>query len=260
MRLLFSSDFHGEESLFRAFAQELSNGDYSCGVIAGDLMIHFSPEESQGLLSEAGLSADSFVDELDATGPNGSAQITRDAVYARALEARALHFRSILEGPGIPVLLVMGNDDGIVAGGLVWPDSELVRNINQSRWNIAGWSLVGYQYTPPFIGGLYEKPEDEQAKDFAELEELIDGQTILVTHGPPRGVLDGDSYGSTALSELVRKRAPNLHLFGHIHESAGIEWPNINGAFPRLGHFYAIEPDTKKVEAVQPTGYRTKRG
>lgn len=56
---------------------------------------------------------------------------------------------------------------------------------------------------------------------------------ILVTHGPPLGILDfvcgydldtgapGWSLGSKALREFVHKIKPRAHVFGHIHEGAG---------------------------------------
>ncbi|MCQ2215340.1 MAG: metallophosphatase domain-containing protein [Bacteroidales bacterium] len=47
---------------------------------------------------------------------------------------------------------------------------------------------------------------------------------ILITHNPPKGILDlsGDiHYGSNQLRDLVAKLQPKLHLFGHIHDAYG---------------------------------------
>lgn len=62
---------------------------------------------------------------------------------------------------------------------------------------------------------------------------LPEGLDLLVTHGPPEGILDyvDESSGRVgcrglrdALSYLtLEEAAPKLHLFGHIHESAGME-------------------------------------
>ena len=50
---------------------------------------------------------------------------------------------------------------------------------------------------------------------------------ILVTHHPPRGVLDLTGFGVRAgleqLWKAIGRLAPRLHLFGHIHESSGYE-------------------------------------
>jgi Icc-related predicted phosphoesterase len=60
----------------------------------------------------------------------------------------------------------------------------------------------------------------------AAMECIPDDVEILVTHGPPRGVLDrtvdGTRAGSRALaSALPRLRSLRAHVFGHIHEGRG---------------------------------------
>jgi Icc-related predicted phosphoesterase len=49
---------------------------------------------------------------------------------------------------------------------------------------------------------------------------------ILITHGPPFGVLDktlrGEAVGCEMLLKKVNKIKPKLHVFGHIHEGYGM--------------------------------------
>jgi Icc-related predicted phosphoesterase len=50
---------------------------------------------------------------------------------------------------------------------------------------------------------------------------------VLITHGPPAGILDftveRNHAGSTSLlAEISQRIKPQLHLFGHIHEGHGI--------------------------------------
>lgn len=49
---------------------------------------------------------------------------------------------------------------------------------------------------------------------------------VLITHGPPSGILDLTETGSHAGCEVLRQRVeeapPRLHCFGHIHHSYGI--------------------------------------
>lgn len=49
---------------------------------------------------------------------------------------------------------------------------------------------------------------------------------ILVTHGPPYGVLDLNMHkqhtGCKDLLNQVLKIKPKLHVFGHIHEGYGV--------------------------------------
>jgi predicted phosphodiesterase len=51
------------------------------------------------------------------------------------------------------------------------------------------------------------------------------GIDVLVTHGPPLGILDrtsrGDEAGCADLLAAVQRVRPRLHVFGHIHEAYG---------------------------------------
>ncbi len=47
---------------------------------------------------------------------------------------------------------------------------------------------------------------------------------VLITHGPPAGVLDlfhGASIGCPQLRAAVRAKRPRVHLFGHVHDARG---------------------------------------
>jgi len=52
------------------------------------------------------------------------------------------------------------------------------------------------------------------------------GTDILITHGPPAGHGDrtarGEAVGCRDLLEAVERLRPRLHVFGHIHEAAGV--------------------------------------
>lgn len=54
---------------------------------------------------------------------------------------------------------------------------------------------------------------------------------LLITHGPPQGILDlcdhGEQVGCDDLLRRVKQLKLKLHVFGHIHESYGFE--EING-------------------------------
>ncbi|QSS59633.1 serine/threonine phosphatase [Histoplasma capsulatum] len=55
-----------------------------------------------------------------------------------------------------------------------------------------------------------------------EISNTVD---LVMTHGPPKGILDhtlsGDSAGSTLVFEALARARPRLHCFGHIHERWG---------------------------------------
>ena len=52
------------------------------------------------------------------------------------------------------------------------------------------------------------------------------GVDIMVTHGPPMGVLDqvegAGSVGCENLGRAVSRCRPRVHVFGHIHEGWGV--------------------------------------
>ena len=57
-------------------------------------------------------------------------------------------------------------------------------------------------------------------------KKIPDDTQILLTHSPPKGILDrnidGESQGCEKLLERVQEINPLVHIFGHIHESYGI--------------------------------------
>ncbi|KAH6856707.1 Metallo-dependent phosphatase-like protein [Chaetomium sp. MPI-CAGE-AT-0009] len=62
------------------------------------------------------------------------------------------------------------------------------------------------------------------------------GIDVLVTHGPPRAHLDLLRLGCEHLLRELWRVRPRLHVFGHVHEGAGIEWlqfDELQGAYER---------------------------
>lgn len=61
--------------------------------------------------------------------------------------------------------------------------------------------------------------------DFLREKKLIDNETVLVTHMPPKGLQDnissGINGGSDDLRKLTEDFKPRLVLSGHIHEDPG---------------------------------------
>lgn len=77
----------------------------------------------------------------------------------------------------------------------------------------------------PWAFSLPEK-QDGRRPGLEDVFSRIDPRTdILVSHGPPRGILDrtlgGEYVGSPSLRARIRAVAPRLVVFGHIHEAHG---------------------------------------
>ncbi|HEY3217332.1 MAG TPA: hypothetical protein VGK93_12660 [Candidatus Eisenbacteria bacterium] len=86
----------------------------------------------------------------------------------------------------------------------------------------------------PFMGGPFEKREEQFAEDLRSLEPLVDRRTILVAHSPAAGILDegivGARAGSSAILELVERCGLRAHVHGHVHDCFGRQGCHFNVA------------------------------
>jgi Icc-related predicted phosphoesterase len=87
---------------------------------------------------------------------------------------------------------------------------------------IGGMRIWGSPTTLPCGAFGIFKPEDRQ-RHWAQVPKSID---ILITHGPPFGILDlapgaQEHAGDPELLEAVNRAKPRLHVFGHIHGAYG---------------------------------------
>jgi Icc-related predicted phosphoesterase len=95
--------------------------------------------------------------------------------------------------------------------------------LEDSGCEIDGLTFWGSPWQPWFGGWAFNLPRGEElARVWAKIPDRVD---VLVTHGPPEGILDktnrGDLVGCRDLLDRVREVRPRLHVFGHIHEAAG---------------------------------------
>jgi hypothetical protein len=98
-----------------------------------------------------------------------------------------------------------------------------VTYLQDERADIEGLALWGSPWQPWFCDWAFNL---ERGEPLVQKWSLIPDDTdILVTHGPPHGILDrtqrGERVGCAALTEAVARVAPKLHVFGHIHEDRG---------------------------------------
>ncbi len=88
---------------------------------------------------------------------------------------------------------------------------------------IEGLKIYGSPWQPWYGGWAFNV---ERGPALAEKWARIPDDTqILITHGPPEGILDrtfrGEVVGDRELFDRVKVVKPRLHVFGHIHEAAG---------------------------------------
>jgi Icc-related predicted phosphoesterase len=122
-------------------------------------------------------------------------------------------------------IYVPGNHDRIVEKdvGLAKALLDGVTVLIDESIEINGVYIWGSPYTPMFNNWAFMKHRGE---DMAKVWEKIPQDTqILLTHGPPMGVLDVafpvDNLGCEELAKRMGGLNVKLHLFGHIHESRG---------------------------------------
>lgn len=100
---------------------------------------------------------------------------------------------------------------------------EGVLYLNDSAAQINGVKFWGSPITPWFYDWAFNR---ERGREIQAHWDLIAPDTdVLITHGPPAGILDrtisGEEVGCADLWEAVQNIHPKLHVFGHIHEGNG---------------------------------------
>lgn len=80
-------------------------------------------------------------------------------------------------------------------------------------------------FTPEFFSWAFNVKRGPDLK--AKWDQIPDGIDVLVTHGPPHGILDrtprGEHAGCEELLIAVKRIKPKYHIFGHIHAGYGIK-------------------------------------
>ena len=119
------------------------------------------------------------------------------------------------------VICIAGNHDKPFEKGLINTMSNAVYLENE-HYEYKGIKFFGSPTQLPFFG-CFNSGEEA----LADIYNQIDDVDILITHGPPFGILDtpsrGDNAGSMALTSAVDRIRPKVSVFGHIHDSYGSE-------------------------------------
>jgi len=126
-------------------------------------------------------------------------------------------------------IYVAGNHDSSIEKKLV-STSDFYTNgiiyLEDDFIHIDGWKIHGSPMTPSFGNWSFMKSRDKLDKHWAR--SIDDDVDILITHGPPKGILDVsedrnhnlENCGCNALKRHVITRIkPRLMLFGHIHNN-----------------------------------------
>jgi predicted phosphodiesterase len=128
-------------------------------------------------------------------------------------------------------ILVPGNHDGFLsqcASGELKEvleyaigDKEFYTLLSDSGCEYQGLKFYGSPWTPEFCNWHFMK---RRGPDIKKVWDIIPDDTdILITHGPPFGILDkADNslkVGCEDLAARVKEVKPKIHIFGHVHEN-----------------------------------------
>lgn len=132
----------------------------------------------------------------------------------------------LADQPQARKVVIAGNHDRLFESSL--RGQELLTNatyLENSGTTINGVTFWGSPAQPEFCNWAFNyKRGEEIARIWSRIPYNID---VLITHGPPFGILDwtkpgNGSLGCQDLKRRVQEIKPKLHVFGHIHGGYGV--------------------------------------
>ena len=255
MKVLYTSDLHGEISLYQELLALAISSSAEIITLGGDLLPSFPPTKR-------------YEDMI----PNQKAFIE---------QFLSPFFRKILETTSVNQLFLIPGNWDLGYPYLFKEPAEGIVDLSQRIYRLKnGYELIGYPFVPPtpFRPKDYEKMDDLEAawplqknpsyiRSSNETDQLIpvdpyfylrgretirEGlnrlpkplyhkRAIYIMHSPPFGtkldfIQGGKSAGSRSIKVFIEENQPLLTLHGHIHES-----PELSGDyFDRIGQTISI--------------------
>jgi Icc-related predicted phosphoesterase len=257
MKVLYTSDLHGEIHLYQELLSLAISSSSEIMVMGGDLLPSFPPTKRY---EDMVPNQKTFIDQF--LSPS---------------------FKRILETTSIQqIFLVAGNWD-LGYPFLFKETPEKIFDLNQRSYRLKnGYELLGYPFVPPtpFRPKDFEKMDDRETpwppqknpsytrssdqtdrlipvdpyrylRERETIEEDLDRlpkplqsrRAIYIMHSPPFGtrldlIQGGKSAGSRSIKAFIERNQPLLTLHGHIHES-----PALSGTYiDRIGEALSINP------------------
>jgi len=165
---------------------------------------------------------------IDLAIHSGDATNYRDPIRNESEMWAFLEWYAALEIPN--KVFVCGNHDTSVERGLV--KAEQIRDLGitylfNETVEIDGYKIWGSPHTPTFGEWAFMKARN---KIYQVWDSIPDDTDIIVTHGPPKGILDitnrhnnlQEQCGDSALLKRILAIEPTLVCYGHIHSCKGI--------------------------------------
>ncbi|MEP5008543.1 metallophosphoesterase, partial [Roseobacter sp.] len=129
---------------------------------------------------------------------------------------------ALLEGIKVPMILVPGNNESEDEVRQAAPKNATV--LHGQQVDLDGLSIFGLGYAVP-VTPFIEWSCDLSEEAAGAILERCTQTDILISHSPPKGVLDrasnGMSLGSVTVLDTIKRVQPKLVLCGHIHDCWG---------------------------------------
>jgi Icc-related predicted phosphoesterase len=131
-------------------------------------------------------------------------------------------------------IFVPGNHDWIFEKNLPLARSIVGKSaicLVDEQIEIDGLKIYGSPWQPEFCEWAFNLKRGWPLRK--KWEAVPVGMDILITHGPPLGILDFSQFGNehvgcSDLRQELHRIKPKIHCFGHIHGDYGIStWANI---------------------------------
>lgn len=226
------------EKLIIDLLSDTHNRHERCETQGGDILIHAGDFSGRGSYEEVIEFLDWFADQdyshLVMIAGNHDFAFEKDPTrMAKECKDRRIHLL---------------NDSGIILKDMV------------GTYNIKVW---GSPVQPWFHDWAFNRRRGDDIKKHWDL--IPNDTEILITHGPPAGILDMTTYangdpnipvGCQDLADKLAKTQVKLHVFGHIHEARGVVYSGprtyVNAAFlDRMYYPQAKRPIRAVREVVQ---------
>lgn len=147
----------------------------------------------------------------------------------RGTEGEALAFlRWFGEQPYTYKIFIAGNHDWFFEKSSKMEIDKIIpaniHYLNDSGVEIEGLKIWGSPVQPAFLDWAFNRKKGAEINKHWKL--IPKDTNILITHGPPFGILDRTTSNYNAGCEMLLKKVnqiePKLHVFGHIHEGYGM--------------------------------------
>lgn len=162
--------------------------------------------------------------------PEGDVIIFAGDICKRGALEEVIDFAKFMQNlPHEYKIVIAGNHDFVLEDESEKSEAEKVLcdhgliYLNDTGIQIKDFKFWGSPIQPEFFNWAFNRRRGFEIRQHWDL--IPQDTDILITHGPPFGILDrvkgGQHVGCDDLLKKVEKIKPKVHIFGHIHEDYG---------------------------------------